>query len=314
MPPIHSIAPVSTWVLFAALIIAFIAFDLGVLQRKSHEVSLREAGALSVMWITVAALFGCGVYFYAGRDSALEFATGYLLEKALAVDNLFVFALIFNHLRLPPRYQHRVLVWGVLGAIVLRALFIAAGSLFVAYFSWALYVFGVLLVILGIRLAFASEKTGDLEESSLLRALRRVLPTTTRIHGRDFWAREDGKLRATPLFVGLVFVELCDVLFALDSLPAIFAVTHDPFLVFSSNILAILGLRALYFLLAHLLDRFKYLRYGLALTLCLIGAKLLLKDVIHLPVIVTLAVTLSTIVGATLISFLVVRRTEPEPS
>jgi tellurite resistance protein TerC len=288
-------------------VLLLVALDLGVLQRKSHVVSLREAGLLSAMWLLISALFGVGVYVCAGRERGLEFATGYLLEKALAIDNLFVFAVIFKYLKLPPRYQHRVLVWGILGAMLLRGVFIAAGSYFVSSFSWALYVFGVVLLVLGIRLAFASEKNEDPGKSWLMRGLRHVLPTTDDIHGRDFWVRIDGSWRATPLFVALIVLEISDVLFALDSLPAIFAVTRDPFVVFTSNILAILGLRSLYFLLANLLERFKYLRYGLAAVLCLIGIKLLLKDVFEPPVVVTLAVTLTTILGSTLISFLLVR-------
>lgn len=311
----HSIATAPAWAGFIALVVLFVSIDLGVLQKRSHRVSMREAGLLSLMWVGVSALFAVGVYIYAGADRGLEFVTGYLLEKALAVDNLFVFAVIFTYLKLPPRYQHRVLVWGILGAMVLRAVFIAAGSYFVESVSWALYVFGVVLVALGLRLAITSEKKdADPGKTWLMRAVRRVLPTTDQIHGRDFWIRGGRGWLATPLFVALLVVELSDVLFALDSLPAIFAVTRDPFVVFTSNILAIFGLRALYFLFANLLERFKYLRYGLALVLCVIGAKLLLKDVIELPVTVTLALTVGIIGASTLISFLVVPHPEPAAS
>ncbi len=303
----HTIASPWVWAGFVAIVVFVVALDLGVLQKHSHRVSLREAGLLSVMWVSISALFGFGVYFYAGPQRALEFATGYLLEKALAVDNLFVFAVIFTYLKLPPRYQHRVLVWGILGAMLLRAVFIAAGSYFLESVSWALYGFGVVLLALGLRLAFASEKQPDPGKTWLMRAVRRVVPMTDEIHGRKFWIRKGATWRATPLFIALIVVELSDILFALDSLPAIFAVTRDPFVVFSSNILAIFGLRALYFLFANLLERFKYLRYGLALVMCVIGAKLLLKDLFELPVAVTLALTVAAIGGSTLVSFLMVR-------
>lgn len=300
---IHSIASPWAWLAFLALVVALVALDLGVLHRRSHQVTFREAALFSLGWVALSAVFGVGIYVQAGPRSALEFTTGYVLEKALAVDNLFVFALIFQHLKLPPRYQPRVLVWGILGAMLLRAVFIVAGSAFVARFSWALYVFGAILLILGVRLVLSSEAAVNPEGSWLLRQLRRFLPTTAQVHGRDFLAREEGRWRATPLFVALIAVELSDVLFALDSLPAIFAVTQDPFIVFTSNILAVLGLRALYFLLAGLLERFHYLRYGLSVVLCLIGVKLLAKDLFEPPIVVTLLVTVLVLALAVLISW-----------
>lgn len=292
------------WVAFTVIVLAFLAFDIGVLQRRSHSLSLKEAGLFSALWVGISIAFGFGVYSVAGSRTALEFASGYLLEKALAIDNLFVFAAIFGYFRLPARYQHRVLIWGLIGAMVLRAVFVATGAALLARFAWILYGFGALLLVLAVRMLRAPHDQADQEEPWLISKIQRFLPTTSELHGRKFWAREDGHWRATPLFLAMVAVEISDIVFALDSLPAVFAVTRDPFVVFTSNILAILGLRAMYFLLAGALGRLRYLRYALAAVLAFIAAKLLLKDLIELPVWATLAVTgalVGVAIGASLL-------------
>ena len=255
-----------------------LAIDLGIFHKKAHEVSLKEAATWSAIWVALALIFNLGIYQWFGPERALEYTTGYLIEKALAVDNIFVFVVIMTTFAIPAIYQHRVLFWGVLGALVMRAAFIFAGSAFMQRFHWAIYVFGAILAVTGVKLLLQRNQEVHPEESRVVRAVRKILPVTTEPAGDAFTVRRDGRRFATPLLLALVAVEVSDLVFAVDSIPAIFAITTDPFIVFTSNIFAILGLRALYFALAAMVDRFHYLKYALAVLLVFIGSKIFVAD------------------------------------
>ena len=282
------------WIGFNAFVLAMLAVDLFVFHKEAHEVRAREAAAWSLVWIVLALMFGAGVYRFMGRDAGLEYFTGYLIEKALSVDNIFVFVLIFSSFRVPARYQHRVLFWGILGALLMRGAMIGAGAYLIQQFHWIIYIFGAFLVFTGIRTAMHVEHDFDSESSLPIRLIRRLMPVTTVYHGQRFFVREQGhrrsRLMATPLFVVLALVETTDLIFAVDSIPAIFAVTQQPFIVYSSNVFAILGLRALYFLLADVIDRFHYLKAGLSTVLVFVGVKMLAIDFYKVPVGLSLGV------------------------
>jgi tellurite resistance protein TerC len=282
------------WIGFNAFVLAMLAVDLFVFHKEAHEVRAAEAAGWSVLWIALAVLFGAGVYRFKGPEAGLEYFAGYLIEKALSVDNIFVFVLIFGFFRVPPRYQHRVLFWGILGALIMRGGMIAAGAYLIQHFHWVIYVFGAFLVFTGVRMAIQKEHGLDPDANPAIRLIRRVMPVTRAYHGQKFFVREHvgGRLRlaATPLFVVVALVETTDLIFAVDSIPAIFAVTQDPFIVYSSNVFAILGLRALYFLLAEVIDRFHYLKLGLSVVLVFVGLKMLGADVYKVPVGVSLGV------------------------
>jgi tellurite resistance protein TerC len=282
------------WIGFNAFVLAMLAVDLFVFHKEAHEVRAREAAVWSLVWIVLGLVFGAGVYRFMGRDAGLEYFTGYLIEKALSVDNIFVFVLIFSSFRVPARYQHRVLFWGILGALLMRGAMIAAGAYLIQQFHWIIYVFGAFLVFTGIRTAMHVEHDFDSESSLPIRLIRRLVPVTNAYHGQRFFVREQGhrksRLMATPLFVVLALVETTDLIFAVDSIPAIFAVTQEPFIVYSSNVFAILGLRALYFLLADVIHRFHYLKAGLSTVLVFVGLKMLAIDVYKLPVGISLGV------------------------
>ena len=282
------------WIGFNAFVLAMLAVDLLVFHKEAHEVRAREAAAWSLVWVVLALVFGGGVYRFMGRDAGLEYFTGYLIEKALSVDNIFVFVLIFSSFRVPARYQHRVLFWGILGALLMRGAMIAAGAYLIQQFHWIIYVFGAFLVFTGIRTAMHVEHDFDSESSLPLRLIRRLMPVTNAYHGQRFFVREHGhrrsRLMATPLFAVLALVETTDLIFAVDSIPAIFAVTQEPFIVYSSNVFAILGLRALYFLLADVIHRFHYLKAGLSTVLVFVGLKMLAIDVYKVPVGISLGV------------------------
>ncbi|HEX7069275.1 MAG TPA: TerC family protein [Rhodothermales bacterium] len=290
------------WVLFNVVILALLALDLGVFHRRAHAVSIREAAGWSAFWVALSLLFNLGIYLLVGRDEALEFLTGYLIEKSLAVDNLFVFVLIFSYFGVPAAYQHRVLFWGILGALVMRAAFILAGSYMLQHYDWVFYVFGALLVITGIRMAVRDEDAIDPSQSRVLRIARKVLPVTVGFRGTHFFVRENGRILATPLLLVLILIEFSDLIFAVDSIPAIFAITLDPFIVYTSNVFAILGLRSMYFLLAGIIHRFVYLRYALAFVLVFVGVKMLLEDVVHIPILVSLGVIAAALVVGVLVS------------
>ncbi|MGH7626825.1 MAG: TerC family protein [Gemmatimonadaceae bacterium] len=276
------------WVGFLVFVLAMLALDLGVFHRKAHEISVREAAAWSAVWIALALLFAGGILLYAGHVPATEFLTGYLIEKSLSIDNIFVIAMIFSYFAVPLRLQHRVLFWGILGALAMRGLFIALGAFLIATFHWIMYVFGALLLVTGIRMAMREEKPFDGEHNPVIRLARKIIPLTPEYRDDHFFVRDGPRRLATPLFLALLLVEVTDILFAVDSIPAIFAVTSDTFLVFTSNVFAILGLRSLYFLLAGMVTRFHLLRYGLAAILVLVGAKMALATVIEIPSLISL--------------------------
>ncbi len=286
------------WVAFNVFVLVLLAVDLGVVHRRAHEVTLREALVWSAIWITLALLFALGVYAWYGPQPALEFLTGYLIEKSLSVDNIFVFVLIFSYFKVPARYQHTVLFWGILGALVMRAIFIFAGIALLQRLHWLIYVFGALLILTGIKMATEKDKEIHPDKNPVLKLFRRLVAVTEDYHADRFFIKQAGYYAATPLFIVLLVVETTDVIFAVDSIPAILGITMDPFLVYTSNIFAILGLRALYFALAGVMQLFHYLHYGLSAILVFVGAKMLLADVYKLPV----GVALGGIAGILLIA------------
>ena len=300
------------WVGFNVFVLAMLALDLGVFHRKAHEVSLREAGIWSAVWVALALVFNLGLYLAWGAEPALQFLTGYLIEKSLSVDNIFVFVMLFSYFAVPARYQHRVLFWGILGALVMRGAFIAAGAYVLEQFHWVIYVFGAILVFTGIKMARRVEAY-DPSRNPVLRLARRVLPLTDRYHGQQFWVKEAGRWVATPLFLVLLLVEMTDLVFAIDSIPAIFAVTREPFLVYTANVFAILGLRSMYFLLGGVVHRFVYLKYGLAAVLVFVGAKMMLVDIWKVPTTLSLAVVAAVIGGSIALSLLRPPKSGVEP-
>ncbi len=279
------------WTGFNLFVLAMLAIDLGVFHRKSHVVSLKESFAWSGVWVGLALLFNLGVWHFAGSTKALEFFTGYLIEKSLSIDNVFVFALLFGYFAVPPLYQHKVLFWGILGALFMRAIMIVTGAALITKFSWIIYVFGAFLILTGIKMVFKREEEIHPERNPLVRLFKRFMPVTSDYRGDRFFVRENGILFATPLFVVLLLVEFTDLIFAVDSIPAIFAVTTDPFIVYTSNVFAILGLRSLYFALAGVMDKFHYLKIGLGVVLTFVGIKMLLVHTTYkIDTLVSLAV------------------------
>jgi tellurite resistance protein TerC len=270
------------WIAFNVFVLLMLALDLGVFHRKTHTVKLREAMLWSVVWIALAAAFAVLVYFWHGRPASLEFITGYVIELSLSVDNLFVFLLIFRFFKVSPEHQHKVLFWGIVGALVMRAFFILVGVSLISKFHWVIYFFGVLLIYSGIRLFFQNEAEVHPEKNPILRLFRRFVPVTEDYHGDKFFVRHKG-LYATPMFVVLLVVETTDLLFAVDSIPAILAITRDAFIVYTSNVFAIMGLRSMYFALAGMMEMFRYLHYGLALVLTFVGAKMLVSHYFEIP-------------------------------
>jgi len=297
------------WLVFLAVVVTLLAFDLGVLHRDQHEIGVRESLLLSAGYISVAVAFGAWVWWYLGAQSGMDYYTGFMIEKSLSMDNVFVIALIFSFFAIPRQYQHRVLFWGILGVIVLRALMIGLGATLVSQFSWVLYLFGAFLVITGIKMWFMVDHEPDIANNPLLKWIKRRMRVTEGLRGSAFWVKEPdpktGRVErfATPLLLALMLVEFVDLIFAVDSVPAIFAITTDPFIVYTSNIFAILGLRALYFALAAMIHRFKYLKYALALVLVFIGSKIFLVGFIgKVPAVVSLSVTFGLIAGGVVVS------------
>jgi len=264
------------WIGFNVFVLIMLALDLGVFNRKSHVISVKESISWTLVWIALALTFNLGIGHFMGNDKALEFLTGYVIEKSLSVDNIFVIALLFSYFSVPPRYQHKVLFWGILGALVMRASMIAVGAKLIAEFAWIIYVFGAFLILTGIKMIAKQETDIHPEQTLVVRLFRRFIPVTRDYHDGHFFVRHQGALMATPLFIALLVVEFTDLIFAVDSIPAIFAVTRDPFIVYTSNVFAILGLRSLYFALAGVLDKFHYLKFGLGLVLTFVGIKMLL--------------------------------------
>jgi tellurite resistance protein TerC len=302
---IETVGSPGLWAAFVALVLVFVALDLGVFHRKDQVVSVRNALAWTAVWVTVAMTFNALLWWRFGATKAAEFLTGYLIEESLSVDNLFVFLIIFSSLAIPPALQHRVLFWGILTALLLRASMILAGTALLQRFHWLIYVFGAFLVVTGAKLLFhQTDEEPHPEKSAAFRLLRRLIPATSRLEGHHFFVREGGRWVATPLFLALVFIELSDVVFALDSVPAIFGVTLDPFIVFTSNIFAILGLRSLFFALSGLMERFIHLRSALALVLVFIGGKMLAAPWVQVGQITALAVVAGLLLGAVGLSLL----------
>lgn len=287
-----------------------LALDLGLLGRQAHVIKVREAAIRSACWFTLSMLFAAGLYFYRGGDPALTFITGYLIELSLSVDNIFVMVVIFSYFGVPAAFQHRVLFWGILGALVMRGTFIIVGAWLLGQFHFIIYIFGGLLVLTGIRMAVKEEKPFDGEDNPIVKLVRRVLPMSPHYDGKRFFTLENGRRYATPLLLVLVLIEFTDLVFAIDSIPAIFAVTRDPFLVYTSNVFAILGLRSLYFLLAGVIDKFRFLRFGLAFILTFVGVKMLIADKVHIPTFISLMVVAGGIVAAVIASMLIPPKSE----
>jgi len=309
--------PAWLWVAFLAVVIVLLVLDLGVLHRDDHEIGIRESLWLSLGYIVVGVLFGGFVWWQLGAEPATEYITGYLIEKSLSLDNVFVIASIFGALAIPRQLQHRVLFWGIVGVLVLRALMVGLGAALVAQFEWMLYVFGLFLAVTGVKMLFGSKEEPGVGDSKLLRWLRGKLPVTPQLEGRAFLVRRahprTGKLTlfATPLLVALLMIEFADLIFAVDSIPAIFSITIDPFIVYTSNIFAVLGLRALYFALAAMAHRFYYLKHALALVLVFIGAKIFLVGIIgKIPAVLSLGVTTALLVGGVVVSLIKTRKTK----
>ena len=293
------------WAGFNLFVFVMLALDLGVFHRKAHAVSMKEALTWSIVWISLSLLFNLVIYLfwdvmvpnssYTNGQAALAFLTGYLIEKSLSVDNIFVFILIFSFFAVPDKYQHRVLFWGILGALVMRGILIAVGAALLEQFHWIIYVFGAFLIYTGIRMARHQDEELKPDQNPLVKFFRRFMPVTEDFEGDKFFVRRAGRLFATPLFLVLLVVESTDLVFAVDSIPAIFAVTRDPFIVYTSNVCAILGLRALYFLLANVMHQFQYLKLGLSVVLIFIGVKMVIVDLYHIPVGASLAVVASVL-------------------
>ena len=311
----HTTVPTYLWGGFGIFVLGMLALDLGVFNRKAHEVRFREAAIWSAIWISLAMIFNGWIYFAYGHQKALEFLTGYLLEEALSVDNIFVFVILLASFAVPKAYQHRVLFWGVLGAIVMRAVFIGLGAALVARFHWVMYIFGAILIYTGIKLLRQGDDDDPHpEKNPIYKTARRLIPAVPEYHGQSFFIIKNGIRHATPLLLVLVAIEATDVVFAVDSIPAVFAITTDPFIVYTSNIFAILGLRSMYFLLAGVIDKFHYLKIGLAVVLLFVGTKMLIVDWYKVPIVVSLIAIASLLGSSVLASILWPKKVELELS
>jgi tellurite resistance protein TerC len=298
----HDLPMTTLWIGFNLFVLLMLALDLGVFHRSLHAVKVKEAMIWSGVWILLATIFGGAVWHFMGNEKGLEFFTGYLVEKSLSVDNIFIFILVFSSFQVPAKYQHKILFWGILGALVMRAVFIFAGIALIEKFHWVIYLFGAFLIFTGIRMARPNHEEPDLEKSAGVRFARRLFSVTTGEHGGKFFVTENGKRHVTRFFLALIVIEVTDLIFAVDSIPAILAISQDSFIVYTSNVFAILGLRSLYFALAHLHERFTYLKYGLAAVLCFVGTKMLIVDIYKVPTLVSLAVVFSVLTISVIIS------------
>jgi tellurite resistance protein TerC len=300
------------WVLFNGFVLAMLALDLGVFHKKAHEVKMKEALTWSAVWIGCAMVFNLLIYYYwdwiapgsgyTNSDAALAFLTGYLIEKSLSVDNVFVFLMVFTYFQVPSLYQHKVLFWGILGALIMRAIFIFAGVSLITTFHWTIYIFGALLIFTGVNMALQKDKKLQPEKNPVIRLFKKWFPVTNDYHGDHFFAKIDGRKVATPMFIVLLVIETTDVIFAVDSIPAILAITSNPFIVYTSNVFAILGLRALYFALAGIMGLFHYLHYGLSVILVFVGTKMMLVDLFKIPVGISLMVVMSILIISVVLS------------
>jgi tellurite resistance protein TerC len=310
----ETIASPFLWTVFSIFVLGMLALDLGVFSRKPHEVKFKEALTWSLVWVALSMVFNAWIYYRFGQVKALEFLTGYVIEKALSVDNIFVFVVLFASFAVPKIYQHRVLFWGVIGAIIMRAIFIGLGAALVSRFHWVMYIFGAILIFTGIKLMVQGESEPHPEKNPIYKFAKRIMPAVPEYHGKNFVIRKEGRLYATPLLLVLFAIEATDVVFAVDSIPAIFAISTDPFIVYTSNIFAILGLRAMYFLLAGVIDKFHYLKYGLALVLLFVGVKMIIAELGYkIPILVSLGVIATLLVGSILASMAFPRRVESAP-
>lgn len=296
------------WFCFLGFILAMLALDLGVFHRKSHEVKIKEALIWSAVWICLALVFNYGIYVFMGKEKAVEFLTGYVIEKSLSIDNLFVFIMLFTYFNVDKKFQHKVLFWGILGALIMRAIFIFAGVALINKFHWIIYIFGVLLIFTGIKMLFQQDEKIEPEKNPLVRLFKRFFPVTEKEHGDKFFVKLNGRTVATPLFVVLLMVEFTDLIFAVDSIPAILAITNDTFIIFSSNVFAILGLRALYFALAGITKYFHYLKYGLSAILVFVGIKMTIVDFYKIPIVYSLMVIAGILFISVLLSVIIPKK------
>jgi tellurite resistance protein TerC len=302
------------WVIFNAFILACLALDLGLLGKAAHVIRFREAAIRSAIWFGLAMCFALGLYFLESTEAAITFLTGYLIEESLSVDNIFIMVVIFSYFGVPALYQHRVLFWGIIGALVMRGIFIVVGAWLLNRFHFIIYIFGGLLLLTGLRMAFKEEEPFDAETNRIVRLVRRFIPLSSQYDGHKFFTVANGRRVATPLLLVLVLVEFTDLVFAIDSIPAIFAITRDPFLVYTSNVFAILGLRSMYFLLAGVIDKFHFLRFGLAFILSFVGVKMLLSSTVHIPTMLSLLVIAGGLAVSIIASLLIpVTETGEEP-
>ncbi len=304
----------SLWIGFNVLVVVLLFLDLSVFHRKDHVIEVKEALLWSAIWILLALLFNVGVYFWSDKKTALEFLAGYLIEKSLSIDNLFVFLLIFSYFGVAGKYQYRVLYWGILGALIMRGLLILGGVVLINKFYWVIYVFGAFLIVTGIRMVFRKEGEIHPERNPVIRLFKWFMPVTRDYHAQKFFVRQDGRMFATPLFVVLLVINVTDLVFAFDSIPAIIAITRDPFIIYSSNVFAILGLRALYFALAGIMSLFHYLKHGLAAILVFVGGKMVLADVYHISIGIALGVIAGILAISIVASVFHPKRPEKIPS
>jgi len=298
------IIDIYVWIGFIAFVVLLLALDLGVFHRKSHEVKIKEALIWSAVWISLALIFNYGIYIFMGKEKALEFLTGYLIEKSLSVDNLFVFIMLFTFFKVEPRYQHKVLFWGILGALIMRAIFIFAGVALISRFHWIIYIFGAFLVFTGIKMLFHKDEEVAPDKNPLVRLFKKFFPVTEQMHGGNFFVKINSKTVATPLFIVLLVVEFTDLIFAVDSIPAILAISTDSFIIFTSNVFAILGLRALYFALAGITQYFHYLKYGLSAILVFVGVKMVIVGFYKIPIVYSLLTILGILIVSIVLSII----------
>ena len=298
------------WVAFNGFVLLMLALDLGVFHKKLHVVSVKEALIWSGIWIFLALCFNGFIYYVFGETKALEFFTGYVIEKALSVDNIFVFVLIFSFFQIPAIYQHKVLFWGIIGALIMRIIFIFAGIALLEKFHWTIYLFGAILIFTGIKMLFDKDKKIEPDKNPVIKFFKRFFPTTNDLHGDKFFIKQNQKTLATPLFVALIMIEVTDLIFAVDSIPAILAVTQDHFIVYTSNVFAILGLRSLYFALANIIERFKYLAVGLAIILVFVGIKMVIIDFFKIPIHFSLLIIFLILTSSVLFSLVKTKKTD----
>ncbi|UFH45231.1 TerC family protein [Flavobacterium galactosidilyticum] len=298
------------WTCFIGFVLVMLALDLGVFHRKSHEIKIKEALIWSAVWISLALAFNYGIYVFMGKEKAIEFLTGYVIEKSLSIDNLFVFIMLFTYFNVNTKYQHKVLFWGILGALVMRAIFIFAGVALINKFHWIIYVFGVLLVFTGIKMLFHKDEKIDPDKNPLVRLFKKFFPVTDKEHGGKFFVKMNGRTFATPLFIVLLIVEFTDLIFAVDSIPAILAITNDTFIIFTSNVFAILGLRALYFALAGITKYFYYIKYGLSAILVFVGIKMTIVDFYKIPILYSLFTIGTILLISVLVSLVFPKKTD----